>query len=81
MFLSSECFFLTVQVGVAEGSLLPFLCAEVSGRLGASGVAVSDLVSRAGADSAGRELRQRRHPETRGADDASGSGGEPRLHP
>ena len=65
-----------LQVGVAEGSLLPSLSAEVSGRLGASGVAVGDPVSRPGAESAGREPRQRRRPETRGAEVPTGSGGE-----
>ncbi len=48
-----------VQVGVAKGSLLPSLCAEVSGRLGAAGVSVGDSVQRAGADSAGRDALQR----------------------
>ena len=56
---------------MAKGSLLPPLCAEVSGRLGASRVAAGD--ARAGPESADREPRRR--SETRGAEDAIGSGG------
>ena len=63
---------MSVQVGVAEGSLLSSVRAEVSGRLGAAGVVVGDAVQRTGADSAGRESRQRRDPETGGAADESG---------
>lgn len=69
---------LCLQVGVAEGSLLPSLSAEVSWRLGASGAADGDdgSESRAGADSSGRESRQRRDPETRGGEAQTGPGGQ-----
>lgn len=70
------CVCVRAQVGVAEGSLLSVLCAQVSGRLGAPGIACGNAsFQMSGADSAGREPHRHGGPETRAVDPA-GSGGE-----
>lgn len=67
------------QVGVAKGPLLPNVRAEVSGRLGAASVAAAATIgsiSGAGANSAGREPRQRQRPEAGRPEGTAGSGGQ-----
>lgn len=73
------------QVGVAKGPLLPNVRAEVSGRLGAAGVAAATAItitgiSGAGAHSAGREPRQRQRPEAGRPEGTAGSGGRYLCH-
>lgn len=71
------------QVGVAKGPLLPNVRAEVSGRLGAAGVAATVAIasiSGAGANSAGREPRQRQRPEAGRPEGTAGSGGRYLCH-